>query len=81
MSPIKDCITGSPFCPINKYEEFQDPVLKAPNCDSCVKEGLEHDELPRCFFHKVDTEKHHERSDFSIHAFAEKVMELKKRAK
>jgi len=25
--PVKDCMTGSPYCPEDKYQEFHDPVL------------------------------------------------------
>lgn len=29
--PIRDCMTSSPYCPADKYEEFHDPVLSKEN--------------------------------------------------
>lgn len=73
--PIRDCMSSSPFCPVHKYEEMA-PALSEKGCDTCVEEGLKNNEIPRCFFCKVDDSDNI--IDFSVEAFAKKVMEKAK---
>lgn len=73
--PIRDCMSSSPFCPVHKYEEMA-PELKK-GCDVCVEEGLKNNEIPKCFFCSVESSD--DIIDFSIDAFAKKVMEKAKK--
>jgi len=39
--PVKDCMTGSPFCTDHNYEEFQDPVL-SQHAQTTERKGSRH---------------------------------------
>ncbi|MBR0600348.1 DUF6485 family protein [Sinanaerobacter chloroacetimidivorans] len=76
--PIRDCMSSSPFCPVNKYEEFNDPAIREKGCNTCVEEGLKSNEIPPCFFCKVDEDGSGSHTDYSMEAFARKVIEKAK---
>jgi len=72
--PVRDCMSGSPFCPSNQESKFAIPGIESQGCDSCVAESLKNDEIPRCFFCKVQKEeKPLDTTDFSFSSFAQKV--------
>ena len=76
--PVRDCMSGSPFCPSNQESKFAIPGIEAQGCDACVAESLKNDEIPRCFFCKIqEEEKPLETKDFTFASFSKKVMELK----
>jgi len=78
--PIKDCMTGSPFCPANQESKFAIPGYEKPSCDSCVEDSIKNNEIPKCFFCKAEDEGSSKASDYTFHSFAEKVRELKEKA-
>ncbi len=75
--PVRDCMTGSPYCPANIDSKFALPGFQSNGCDSCVEESLQKDELPKCFFCKIEEEGPLDEQDFSFMNFAKKVMNLK----
>lgn len=79
--PVRDCMTGSPFCPANKESKFALPDFRSGGCDSCVEEGLRKDELPKCFFCKIEEEAPLGENDFSFVNFAKKVTSLKQKSR
>jgi len=66
---------NSPYCPANKDSKYAMPGFEPSGCDSCIKESLEKEEVPKCFLCKFelagplvgDTE-----NDFSLSTFARK---------
>ncbi len=78
--PVRDCMTGSSYCPANQESRFAVPGLEARGCDSCVEESLKNDEIPKCFFCKMEEEAPLKTEDFSFENFAQKVMYLKQKA-
>lgn len=78
--PVKDCMTGSPFCPANQESKFAMPGYEPTDCDSCVEQGLKSHEIPKCFFCSMEDEGPLKHNDFTFESFAQKVMELKEKA-
>lgn len=78
--PIKDCMSDSPYCPANQSSEFAIPDFKSKGCDACVDESLKNNEVPKCFFNKIEGKRPLDLIDYSVEAFAKKVMDLKKKA-
>ena len=62
--PVRDCMTSSPFCPANQESKFAVPGYEATGCDSCVEESLKNDEIPKCFFCKLEEEGPLDGNDF-----------------
>ena len=79
--PVKDCMTGSPYCPANQESKFAMPGYESTGCDSCVEEGLKKDEIPKCFFCKIEEEGPLGTSDLSFKNFAQKIMDLKEKTR
>lgn len=79
--PIRDCMTGSPFCPANQESKFAIPGYEPVGCDSCVEESLKKDEIPKCFFCKLEEEGPLDTSDFSFSNFAQKVLNWKQKTR
>ena len=77
--PVRDCMTGSPFCPANQESKFAMPGYEPTGCDSCIDEGLKNNEIPKCFFCKLEEDGPLKTKDYSFHSFAEKIMEMKQR--
>ena len=77
--PVRDCMTSSPFCPGNQESKFALPGYETKGCDSCVEESLKNNEIPKCFFCKLDEENPLDTKEFTFESFAKKVMELKQR--
>ncbi len=77
--PVRDCMTGSPYCPANIDSKFAIPGYEAKGCDACVEESLEKNEVPKCFFCKLDEDKPLDVIDYTVETFAKKVMELKQK--
>jgi hypothetical protein len=75
--PVKDCMTGSPYCPGNQESKFAMPGYEPTGCDSCIEQGLKENEIPKCFFCKVEEDAPLKTDDFSFKSFANKVMENK----
>ena len=73
--PIKDCMTGSPYCPANQESKFAMPGYEPTDCGSCIEEGLKNDQIPKCFFCKVEKEGPLKTKDFSFDNFAKKILE------
>jgi hypothetical protein len=71
--PVRDCITGSPFCPEHYYEEFHDPVLsKHPR--TTLRKGLSQGWIP-----KHSAEAHKGEHNGKLWKFAEDVHKLKEK--
>lgn len=82
--PVRDCMTNSPFCPANQSSKFAVPGYDSKGCDSCVEERLDKNEIPPCFFNKLDvdgSDKSVDIIDFSMESFAKKVIEWGKQIK
>lgn len=79
--PVRDCMTGSPFCPANQESKFAIPDFRSDGCDSCVDAALKNDEVPKCFFCKVEEEGPLKETDFSFANFAKKVASLKQKSR
>ena len=80
--PVRDCMTGSPFCPANQESKFAIPNFTSGGCDSCVADALQKDEVPKCFFCKIEEEEGPlKENDFSFANFAKKVMSLKQKSR
>ncbi|MEL7659128.1 MAG: DUF6485 family protein [Bacillota bacterium] len=77
--PVRDCMTGSPYCPANQESKFAMPGYETNGCDSCVESSLNNNEIPKCFFCKVEEEGPLKSKDFSFNSFAEKIMEMKQK--
>jgi hypothetical protein len=73
-------MTGSPFCPANQESKFAMPGYEPTGCDSCIEQGLKDNQIPKCFFCKMEEDAPLKSKDFSFEGFAQKVMELKERA-
>jgi hypothetical protein len=71
--PVKDCMTGSPYCPDVKYEEFHDPVLSEHELFTDKHES-KHNGVPKHIFAKHKGE---HKNKFT--QFAENVQILKNR--
>ena len=79
--PVSDCMTNSPFCPANQNSKFAMPGYDSKGCGSCVEESLKNDEIPRCFFNKMEEKAPLDMVDYSMDAFAKKVMEWRKKSR
>jgi hypothetical protein len=75
--PVRDCMTSSPFCPANQESKFAIPGLESVGCDTCVEESLKKEEIPKCFFCKIEEGVPLDTNDLSFSNFAKKVMNLK----
>jgi hypothetical protein len=73
-------MSGSPYCPANQESKFAMPGYEPTGCDSCIEQGIKNHEIPKCFFCKLEEEGPLKSSNFTFESFAEKVMELKKKA-
>lgn len=71
--PVRDCMTGSPFCPGNMDSKFSIPGYEKPDCSKCVQEGIENNEIPKCFFCKLEEEGPMKAAEFTFEQFAKKV--------
>ena len=78
--PVRDCMTGSPYCPANQESKFAMPGYEPTGCDTCIEEGLKQNEIPKCFFCKVEDEGPLKSKDFSFEGFARKIMDLKEKS-
>ncbi len=78
--PVRDCMTGSPYCPANQDSKFAIPGYQATGCDACVETSLKNDEIPKCFFCKLEEEGPLSTKDFSFGSFAKKVMDWKQKS-
>lgn len=79
--PVRDCMTGSPYCPANQESKFAMPGYESDGCDSCVEASLKSDEIPKCFFCKMEEKGPLDHSDFSFGNFAKKVMDWKQKSR
>lgn len=79
--PVRDCMSGSPFCPANQESKFAIPGLESKGCDSCVEESLKNNEIPKCFFCKIQDEGPLDTNDFTFSSFAKKVMDWKQKSR
>ncbi|MBP6491644.1 MAG: hypothetical protein KA282_01610 [Clostridia bacterium] len=70
MMPIRDCMSSSPYCPDDKYEEFHDPVLSREN--QSEKKASAHNWMPK---HRLENQ--HGEHNGKIAKFAESVHVLK----
>lgn len=77
--PVRDCMSGSPFCPANQSSKFAIPGCDEKGCDACVEESLNKNEIPKCFHNKFEEAGSFGSTDFSFSSFAKKVMDLKNR--
>lgn len=77
--PVKDCMTGSAYCPANQESKFAIPGYESKGCDECVNESLQKNEIPKCFFCKVDEDEPFDVIDYTVDAFAKKVTDIRKR--
>ena len=75
--PVRDCMSGSPYCPANQESKFAMPGYETDGCDSCVEASLNSNEIPKCFFCKMEEEGPLKTNDYSFQNFANKVMENK----
>jgi len=73
-------MTGSPYCPANQESKFAMPGYEPTGCDSCIEEGLKQNEIPKCFFCKIEKEGPLKSKDFSFESFSRKVMGLKQKS-
>jgi len=78
--PVRDCMSSSPFCPSNMRSKFAIPGNEAKGCDSCVEESLKNDEIPKCFFCKMEEEGPLDLIDYTVETFAKKVMDFKQKS-
>lgn len=79
--PVRDCMSGSPFCPSNQNSKFAIPGYEKVGCDSCIEESLKNDEIPKCFFCKIEEEGPLKTDDFSFESFVNRFLELKKKSR
>jgi hypothetical protein len=57
------------------------PGYEPTGCDSCIEDGLKQNEIPKCFFCKIEKEEGPLKSkDFSFEGFAKKIMDLKEKS-
>ncbi len=88
--PLNSCAFGSKFCPGDEFRdkprenegwELEEEAKKAgvikKDCNECVDTNLKNNEIPECFFSKVDEQSSADLVDRSVEAFAEKVMKLR----
>ena len=75
--PVRDCMTSSPFCPANQSSKFAVPGYESKGCDSCVEERLSKDEIPPCFFNKMEEAYPLEVEDYSVDTFVKKAAALR----
>ena len=79
--PVRDCMTSSPYCPANQESKFAMPGYESNGCDSCVENSINSNEIPKCFFCKVEEEGPLKTKDFSFSSFAEKISEMKHKSR
>ena len=45
--PVRDCMTGSPYCPANQESKFAMPGYEPIGCDACVEKSLNENEISK----------------------------------
>lgn len=67
---------NSPYCPANKSSKYAIEGFETSGCDSCIRESLEKEKIPRCFLCKFELAGPLvSDDDFSLATFARKFSE------
>jgi hypothetical protein len=73
---------NSPYCPANKDSKYAMPGFEPAGCDSCIKESLEQEKVPRCFLCKFELAGPLVADDdFSLATFVRKFSEWRRKDK